>query len=112
MSDKADKSYVDTEITKVHQNLDLAPFLKKDGQRSMTGDLNMDNNNIIRLKDPINDADAVTKKFFEEKLLESHLLPSHCENAFKYLLDQDESSSERNIIVNGIVDFNGSPHKK
>ena len=37
LSDKADKSYVDTEITKVHQNLDLAPFLKKDGQRSMTG---------------------------------------------------------------------------
>ena len=26
-------------------------------------------------------------------------------------MDQDESSSERNIIVNGIVDFNGSPHK-
>ena len=111
LSDKADKSYVDTEITKVHQNLDLAPFLKKDGQRSMTGDLNMDNNNIIRLKDPVNDADAVTKKYFEDQLLESHLLPSHRENAFKYLLDQDESSSERNIIVNGIVDFNGSPHK-
>ena len=30
---------------------------------------------------------------------------------FKYLLDQDESSSERNIIVNGIVDFDNSPHK-
>ena len=87
LSDKADKSYVDTEITKVHQNLDLAPFLKKDGQRSMTGDLNMDNNNIIRLKDPVNDADAVTKKYFEDQLLESHLLPSHRENAFKYLLD-------------------------
>ena len=43
--------------------------------------------------------------------MNSHLLPSHIENAFKYLLDQDESSSERNIIVNGIVDFNGSPHK-
>ena len=26
-------------------------------------------------------------------------------------MDQDESSSERNIIVNGIADFNGSPHK-
>ena len=111
LSDKADKSYVDSEMTKVYQNLDLAPFLKKNGQRSMTGDLNMDNNNIIRLKDPVNDADAVNKKIFEEKLLESHLLPSHRENAFKYLLDQDESSSERNIIVNGIVDFNGSPHK-
>ena len=43
--------------------------------------------------------------------MKSHLIPSHRENAFKYLLDQDESSSERNIIVNGIVDFNGSPHK-
>ena len=42
--------------------------------------------------------------------MKSHLIPSHHENAFKYLLDQDESSSERNIIVNGIVDFNGSPH--
>ena len=26
-------------------------------------------------------------------------------------MDADESSSERNIIVNGVVDFNGSPHK-
>ena len=26
-------------------------------------------------------------------------------------MDQGESSSERNIIVNGIQDFNGSPHK-
>ena len=26
-------------------------------------------------------------------------------------MDQDESSSEKNIIVNGIQDFNGSPHK-
>ena len=71
----------------------------------------MDNNNIIRLKDPVNDADAINKKYFEDQLLESHLLPSHHENAFKYLLDQDESSSERRIRVNGIVDFNGSPHK-
>ena len=68
LSDKADKSYVDTEITKVHQNLDLAPFLKKDGQRSMTGDLNMDNNNIIRLKDPVNDADASTKGYTDRKI--------------------------------------------
>ena len=45
------------------------------------------------------------------ELIKTHLIPSHRENAFKYLLDQDESSSERNIIVNGIVDFNGSPHK-
>ena len=43
--------------------------------------------------------------------MKSHLVSSHIENAFKYLLDQDESSSERNIIVNGNQDFNGSPHK-
>ena len=53
----------------------------------------------------------INKKYFDEELLKSHLLPSHIENAFKYLLDQDESSSERNIIVNGIQDYNGSPHK-
>ena len=51
------------------------------------------------------------KSYFEDKLLLSHLIPSHHENAFKYLLNRDESSSERNITVNGIDDFNGSPHK-
>ena len=55
--------------------------------------------------------DAANKQYIDEALLKSHLVSSHIENAFKYLLDQDESSSERNIIVNGIVDFNGSPHK-
>ena len=51
------------------------------------------------------------KQYVNEELLKSHLVSSHIENAFKYLSDQDESSSERNIIVNGIQDFNGSPHK-
>ena len=32
-------------------------------------------------------------------------------NAFKYLKDGDESSAEYNTIINGIVDFNQSPHK-
>ena len=43
--------------------------------------------------------------------MKSHLVSSHIENAFKYLLDQDETSSERDIIVNGLVDFDESPHK-
>ena len=74
-------------------------------------DLDMNNFQIKNLDSPTEDQDAVNKKYFDEQLLKSHLIPSHIENAFKYLLDQDESSSERNIIVNGIVDFNGSPHK-
>ena len=77
----------------------------------LASDLYMSNFQIKQLKTPTDDQDAVNKKYFDDELLKSHLIPSRIENALKYLLDQDESSSERNIIVNGIVDFNGSPHK-
>ena len=125
------KNYVDGEITKI----DTTQFVKKVGD-TMTGVLNMNGNKIKNVGTPYtyeNDA-AVNVGFFntelnasnssvftqitnaykqyvDEELLKSHLVSSHIENAFKYLLDQDESSSERNIIVNGIQDFNGSPHK-
>ena len=74
-------------------------------------DLYASNFQIKQLKIPTDVQDAINKKYFDEELLKSHLVSSHIENAFKYLLDQDESSSERNIIVNGIQDYNGSPHK-
>ena len=77
----------------------------------MSADLYMSNHQIKQLKTPTSPQDAVNKKYFDEQLLNSHLTSSHIENSFQYLLDQDESSSERNIIVNGVVDFNGSPHK-
>ena len=126
------KNYVDGKITKI----DTTQFVKKVGD-TMTGVLNMNGNKIKNVGTPYtyeNDA-AVNVGFFNtelnasnssvytqitnnykqyvnEELLKSHLVCSHIENAFKYLSDQDESSSERNIIVNGIQDFNGSPHKK
>ena len=62
------KNYVDTEITKVHQNLDLTPFLRKDGQRAMTGSLNMNGNQIIRLKEPVSSSDASTKGYTDQKI--------------------------------------------
>ena len=74
-------------------------------------DLFANNHQIQNLKTPSEDNDAVNKKYFENQLLESHLLPSHRENAFEYLFNVDESSSENNIVVQGIVDFNQSPHK-
>ena len=74
-------------------------------------DLYAGNFQIKQLKTPTDVQDAINKKYFDEELLKSHLVSSHIENSFKYLVDQDESSSERNIIVNGIQDFNGSPHK-
>ena len=76
-----------------------------------TENLDMSNFQIKDFKSPTDEKDAINRKYFNEQLLNSHLLSSHIENAFKYLADQDESSSERNIIVNGIADFNNSPHK-
>ena len=104
--DVATKNYVDAEIGYIS-----TPFLKLDGTRSMTGVLNMNYHKISNLKMPELNTDAANKQYIDEALLKSHLVSSHIENAFKYLSDQDESSSERNIIVNGIQDYNGSPHK-
>ena len=104
--DVATKNYVDAEIGYIS-----TPFLKLDDTRAMTGILNMNDHKISNLKMPELNTDAANKQYIDEVLLKSHLVSSHIENAFKYLSDQDESSSERNIIVNGIQDFNGSPHK-
>ena len=104
--DVATKNYVDAEIGYIS-----TPFLKLDGTRAMTGVLNMNDQKIGNLKMPEFNTDAANKQYIDEKLLKSHLVSSHIENAFKYLSDQDESSFERNIIVHGIQDFNGSPHK-
>ena len=104
--DVATKNYVDAEIGYIS-----TPFLKLDGTRAMTGVLNMNDHKISNLKMPEFNTDAANKQYIDEALSKSHLVSSHIENAFKYLLDQDESSSEKNIIVNGIQDFNGSPHK-
>ena len=104
--DVATKNYVDAEIGYIS-----TPFLKLDGTRAMTGVFNMNDHKISNLKMPELNTDAANKQHVDEELLKSHLVSSHIENAFKYLLDQDESSSERNIIVNGIQDYNGSPHK-
>ena len=106
LDDVATKNYVDAEIGYIS-----TPFLKLDGTRAMTGVLNMNDHKISNLKMPEFNTDAANKQYIDEALLKSHLVSSHIENAFKYLSDQDESSSERNIIVHGIQDFNGSPHK-
>ena len=159
-SSATNKQYVDTEITKVHQNLDLSPFLKIDGTRAMTGNLDMDNYLINKVGEPVNsddvatknyvdtevgfittpflkidgtramtgilnmddhkirnlkipeyNTDATNKQYIDEELLKSHLISSRIENAFKYLMEIDESSSERNIDVLGIIEYNNSPHK-
>ena len=80
IADKADKSYVDVEIAKVH--IDSTPLLPRDGSRSMTGDLNMDENHILSVKNlndyKVDDAyevrvrdlgSVVNKEYLNEKFL-------------------------------------------
>ena len=125
------KNYVDGEITKI----DTTQFVKKVGD-TMTVVLNMNGNKIKNVGTPYtyeNDA-AVNVGFFntelnasnssvftqitnaykqyvDEELLKSHLLSSEVKNAFTYLSDINEISTESNIIVHAFVDFNNSPHK-
>jgi len=51
------------------------------------------------------------KNYFHKKINESHISSStNKKDAFRYLMESvDESSSENDIIVDGIVDFSASP---
>ena len=57
------KNYVDGEITKI----DATQFVKKVGD-TMTGALNMNGNQIIRLKEPVSSSDASTKGYTDRKI--------------------------------------------
>ena len=115
---KADKNYVDNRDTFVINtvstlvNTAFNTILRKDGSNSMTADLNLDDHKLINVKEPTNDKDGVNKKYFEDKLAESHLISSHKTNEFKYLYDTDESASEYNIRVDGFEEnFRESAHQ-
>ena len=56
INDKASKSYVDGEIAKVH--IDTTPLLPRDGSRSMTSDLDMDGNNILKVENLVDYKDT------------------------------------------------------
>ena len=80
INDKASKSYVNAEIAKVH--IDTTPLLPRDGSRSMTSDLDMDDNHILSVKNlndyKVDDAyevrvrdlkSVVNKEYLNEKFL-------------------------------------------
>ena len=66
---------------------------------------------INNLGTPRYNSSAANKSYIDETLAQSQINSSNKKNAFKYLLDADESSSENNIVVLGISDFPQSPHK-
>ena len=99
-------------------------YLKLDGTTSMLGDLNLNNNKIINLQtDSKNSKSAVNVELMEneitnlrnlvtQKIHESQITSSGKKDAFRYLMENDdESSSESNIQVLGIVNFSNSPHQ-
>ena len=66
---------------------------------------------INNLGTPRYNSSAANKSYIDETLAQSQIDSSNKKNAFKYLFDVDESSSENNIVVIGISDFAQSPHK-
>ena len=118
--DATNVEFVNKRITETQKN-----YLKLDGTTSMSGDLNLNNNKIVNLQTDYRDSksavnvnfvenkittlrDLVTQKIYESQIINS----GQKRDAFRYLMeDTDESSSENNIEVLGIVDFSNSPHQ-
>ena len=135
LSDKADKSYVDSKIENI-QKIDTKDFIKRDGSVPFSANLNMGGNKIKNVGTALpheNDA-AVNVSFFntelnssnsnlytqvtnaykeylDKTLEESHITSSHTKNEFKYLDDPNDTSSEYNIVINDFTDFQESPHR-
>ena len=57
------KKYVDTKLNNKANKNDLNDYLKLDGSEQMEGNLQMNNNRIIKLPEPQLDDEPVTKKF-------------------------------------------------
>ena len=118
--DVATVEYITQRITNSQKN-----YLKLDGTTSMSGDLNLNNNKIVNLQtDSKNSKSAVNVESMEneitdlrnlvtQKIHETQIINSgQKKDAFRYLMENDdESSSESNIQVLGIVNFSKSPHQ-
>ena len=105
-----------------------AQAVQRDGSDPMTGNLNMDRNKITDLYTDaadlwsaanvrhVNNEKAnllfTLSTQFDKKIKESHISSSASKkDAFRYIMEEvDESTSENNIIVDGIKDFPASPH--
>ena len=61
------KNYVDGEISKI-PGTDTSPFLKIDGSRAMTGNLDMGDHSIQKVNDPVNSDDVATKNYVDAEI--------------------------------------------
>ena len=102
-SNAATKKYVDDIESNMLRDVALELIKKID-----IGEIDQKNEKIINLGEPTSAKDAATKDFVEK----SHVSQSGLQqNVFLYQMsDVNESSSESNITVTGIKDFENTPH--
>ena len=72
--------------------------------------INMNGKAITNLKDPVNDQDAVTKKYVKS-VSDSHVTSSDKTNAFQYVMNNPSHLIEEDDIEFGnLITFQSSPH--
>ena len=117
----ATKTYVDATSSTIVGSTAASIATKLDlAGGKMTGSIDMSQNKIINLPEPTEENDAVNMEFLDSKIDDLNkkitkntiTATSHPKDEFRYLMgDPLQSSSESNIVVTGIVDFQQSPHK-
>ena len=82
----------------------MSNYLKRDGTKKLTGDLNMDNYRIKNLNDePIRGTDGANKNYVDSTINKSHIKPSHQKDQFGYLMSNE---SEWTDLIDGGNSFN------
>ena len=117
----ATKAYVDATSSTIVSSTATSIATKLDlSGGKMTGSIDMNQNKIINLPEPTEKNDAVNMEFLDSKIDDLNkkitkntiTATSHPKDEFRYLMEDPlQSSSESNIVVTGIVDFQQSPHK-
>ena len=72
----------------------------------LNSDINMNNHRIRNLQKPINLNDGVRKSDLFNIYVD---MPVQKQNAFNYLMDNNESIAEQNIRIIGLTSFQNSP---
>ena len=117
----ATKTYVDATSSTIVSSTAASIATKLDlSGGKMLGAIDMNKNKIINLPEPTKANDAVNMGFLDSKIDDLNkkitkntiTATSHPKDEFRYLMEDPlQSSSESNIVVTGIVDFQQSPHK-
>ena len=98
------KAFVDAEISKSPKP--ATDVLKLDGSKAMSGALDMGNNEIKNLKDPVNNQDAGTKKWINTQLnTKAGLTYTNTQLAKKLDLSGGNMAGDINMANNSIINL-------